>query len=294
MIGGTVLLALTAGMVGAVNPCGFSLLPAYVGFFVAGDDGGAELDRRILRAVGSAGAVTVGFVLVFVTLGLVLESFTQAIQPKLPIVTIAVGAALVLAGLAAIAGRQVPLPRFALRAIKGRGPVAMVSFGAVYALASLSCTIGPFLAITAGALHLSFYEGLLSYGAYAIGMGVVIVAIAFGAATVRPGPAGRLRALSRYAPRLGGVIMVIAGAYAVWYGRWELAVYHGDLAGNGVIDVGERIRMSIVGWLESVGAINLIVIVTGLVITTVFIARAWPTGEQASSEADERGIDPLS
>lgn len=292
MIGGTVLLALTAGMVGAINPCGFSLLPAYVGFFVAGDDGAAELDRRVLRAVRSAGAVTIGFVLVFVTLGLVLESFTRAIQPKLLVVTIAVGIVLVLGGLAAIAGWQIPLPRFALRASKGRGPVAMVSFGAVYALASLSCTIGPFLAITAGALNQSFYEGLASYGAYALGMGVVIVAIAFGAATLRPGPAGRLRALSRYAPRAGGVIMVIAGAYAVWYGRWELAVYRGDLAGNGVIDVGERIRMSVVGWLESVGAINLIVIVTGVVITTVLLARAWPTGDPTRPEPDEGGIDP--
>ena len=62
------LLALTAGMVGAINPCGFSLLPAYIGSFVAGDDVESPLDRRLLRAVWSAVSVTAGFVLVFVIL----------------------------------------------------------------------------------------------------------------------------------------------------------------------------------------------------------------------------------
>ncbi len=33
----SLLLALTAGMLGAVNPCGFAVLPAYLSILVAGD-----------------------------------------------------------------------------------------------------------------------------------------------------------------------------------------------------------------------------------------------------------------
>ncbi len=32
---GALLLALTAGMLGAVNPCGFAMLPAYLSLLVA-------------------------------------------------------------------------------------------------------------------------------------------------------------------------------------------------------------------------------------------------------------------
>ena len=33
-----VALALGAGMLATVNPCGFAILPAYLGFFVGSDD----------------------------------------------------------------------------------------------------------------------------------------------------------------------------------------------------------------------------------------------------------------
>ncbi|MDQ3351426.1 MAG: cytochrome c biogenesis protein CcdA [Actinomycetota bacterium] len=273
MIGTPLLLALTAGMVGAINPCGFSLLPAYVGFFVAGDDGQSSLDRRVLRAVSSSVSVTLGFVAVFVTLGVLLGSFADAIQDKLPWVAIVIGVVLVLAGLATVAGQQIPVPRLAFHAVKGRGRVAMISYGAVYAMASLSCTIGPFLAITTASLNRSLIGGLTTYVAYALGMGVVILAIAFAAALTRPQPVSRLRHLSRYASRLGGVLMVISGGYAVWYARWELSVYRGDLRSNSIVDVVERFRVSLVSWLETVGAMRMTVVVVGIVTITVLLAR---------------------
>ena len=231
------LLALTAGMVGAINPCGFSLLPAYIGSFVAGDDVESPLDRRLLRAVWSAVSVTAGFVLVFVILGVVLSSLADRIRGQLPWVTMLIGGVLIVAGVAVMAGRQLPMPAFTLRAASGRGAVGMVSYGVVYALASLSCTIGPFLAITSAALDQSLAGGLLAYVAYGLGMGTIILAIAASAALARPKPGHRLRRLSRHAPRLGGALMIISGSYAIWYARWELAVYSGDLSTDVIIDL---------------------------------------------------------
>ena len=42
MIDGLLALAVAAGMLAAVNPCGFALLPAYLGLFVWGPQGRAE------------------------------------------------------------------------------------------------------------------------------------------------------------------------------------------------------------------------------------------------------------
>ncbi|MEO6627125.1 MAG: cytochrome c biogenesis protein CcdA [Aquihabitans sp.] len=269
----TLLLAFTAGMVGAINPCGFSLLPAYIGSFVAGDDANGPLDRRLLRAVWSATSVTIGFVLVFVLLGVVLSSVADQVRGQLPWVTMVIGAVLVLAGLAVFTGRRVPMPTFALRAARGRGVVAMVTYGAVYALASLSCTIGPFLAVTTFALDQSLAGGLLAYVAYGLGMGIIILAIAASAALVRPRPVQRLRWLSRYASRVGGLLMVLSGSYAIWYARWELAVYRGDLGTDMVIETWERWRLKVVSLIENVGAVRLGAIVLTAVVVTIGISQ---------------------
>lgn len=283
----TLLLALTAGMVGAINPCGFSLLPAYIGSFVSGDASGGPLDRRLLRALGSAFSVTIGFVLVFVLLGVVLSSAADRVRGQLPWVTMGIGAVLMVAGVAVFLGRRLPMPTIAVRAARGRGPVAMVTYGAVYALASLSCTIGPFLAITTAALDQSFFGGLLAYVAYGVGMGVIILAIAASAALARPRPVHRLRHLSRYAARLGGVLMVISGFYAVWYARWELSVYRGDLGTDVVIQTGERWRLSVVTFIENVGALRLGAIVVATVAVIIGVSQIIAEFRLAAGNDDE-------
>ena len=42
-------LALAAGMLAAVNPCGFALLPAYLSVLVIGDDSPARRARSVGR-----------------------------------------------------------------------------------------------------------------------------------------------------------------------------------------------------------------------------------------------------
>ena len=65
--------AFALGMVALINPCGFALLPAYLGFFLGLDD--AEHERSRLVALNRAQIVgltmSVGFLVVFGLLGLV-------------------------------------------------------------------------------------------------------------------------------------------------------------------------------------------------------------------------------
>lgn len=254
----TLALAFAAGMVASFNPCGFSLLPAYIGAFVSNDRPEATIEARIGRAVAVAGSVSVGFVVVFLAAGLVLDRLASSARAQLPWVTIVIGSALVLAGIAGVAGWKPTLriPALQLRSA-GTGTASMVSYGAIYAVASLSCTLGPFLAVTGVALNQSTLGGIATYIAYALGMGTVILAISVGAAVTRTGLTSRLRLLSRHAPRLGGVLMVVAGSYAVWYGQWELAVYSGDLDSDPIIDAGERVRLWFVTSINRYGALNL-------------------------------------
>jgi cytochrome c biogenesis protein CcdA len=63
-------LALAAGTLAAVNPCGFALLPAYLSFLVIGD-GDPGRGSAVGRALAATAAMTVGFVAVFGVFGLV-------------------------------------------------------------------------------------------------------------------------------------------------------------------------------------------------------------------------------
>lgn len=255
MISAPVALAFTAGMVATFNPCGFSLLPAYLGAFVAGDAAELRADQRVMRAVGVAAAVSLGFVVVFATAGLVIDQLTSATRQRLPWVTIIIGAALVLAGIAMVLGWK---PSIAVRgpdlASGRRGIAAMTGYGATFAVASLSCTIGPFLAVTGVALTQSTTLGIATYVAYALGMGTIILAISVFAALAHTTLIQAMRNLTRVMTRLGGALMIAAGGYAVWYGRWELGVYAGDLEGDPVIDTIEDLRLRIVENIETIGA----------------------------------------
>ena len=263
------ILAFTAGMVASVNPCAFSLLPAYVGAYVVGEDADEPLDTRVLRAVGVACAVSIGFVGVFGVSGILLDSVSSTLRRQVPWVTVGVGGLLVISGVAVVAGWK---PRLAVapRLMSGGSRFwSMVGFGASYAVASLSCTIGPFLAVTGAAMSLSRWGGLASYVVYALGMGVVILAISVTAALARTSLVGRLRRLSIIAPRIGGAMMILAGLYAIWYGRWELAVYSGDLSSDPLVDLGEDLRLRAQEFIQQVGAVRLAALV---VLTCALLA----------------------
>lgn len=291
MISAPVALAFTAGMVATFNPCGFSLLPAYLGAFVAGDATDQRADQRVIRAVGVAAAVSLGFVVVFATAGLLIDQLTSGTRERLPWVTIVIGAALVAAGVAMLIGWK---PSIAVRgpnlASGRRGVAAMTGYGATFAIASLSCTIGPFLAVTGAALTQSTAQGVVTYVAYALGMGTIILAISVAAALAHTTLARAMHNLTRVVSRLGGALMIAAGAYAIWYGRWELRVYAGNLDGDPVIDSIEDLRLRIVEAIQTLGAGRIALAVAlsgGLAVAAVRWRRA-RGGQSPLSESSSR------
>jgi cytochrome c biogenesis protein CcdA len=105
----TLAFALVAGAVAAFNPCGFALLPAYLGLLVAG--GGRT--GAVLRALRFAAGMTVGFVVVFGLVGVVLAPLALSLERYLPVVTVLVGVLLVGLGAWLLAGRTLAIPGLA-------------------------------------------------------------------------------------------------------------------------------------------------------------------------------------
>ncbi len=284
MIDAPLALAFTAGMVASINPCGFALLPAYVASFVAGDDGTIGVHRRLARAVVVSLAVSVGFAITFVVVGVVFDAASGALRDKMPWLTIVIGVFMLIVGLAAIAGWKPRLPFHEFGVSPSRSAVGMVGFGFTYAMVSLSCTLGPFLAVTGFAMRRSALGGVVTYVTYALGMGVVILALSVSAAIAHDSLVGSLRSLSRWAPRLAGVLLAISGGYAVWYGRHELRVYSGDLSEDRLVEFGLDFQTRFIVFTESIGAVRIATFV--VVITMLAYATSWfRSGRRAVASA---------
>ena len=55
-----IVAAFAAGMVPTVNPCGFAMLPAYLGYFIGLDDGHVDRAEAVRRALVIGGVVSAG------------------------------------------------------------------------------------------------------------------------------------------------------------------------------------------------------------------------------------------
>lgn len=206
-------------MLSAVNPCGFAMLPAYLSVLVA--DGGAAGGRgsAVRRALACTAALTAGYVAVFGAFGLALAPAAGWLQPRLPWLTVGLGLLLIVLGGWLLAGRRLPTPGPGVRAPRLRRTVpSMVLFGMAYAVASLTCTIAPFLAIVVSSLRAgSTAEGVALFGAYAVGMGLVVGVTALAVAVVQDSVVSRLRRATALVPRLSG--LVPAGSASAATGR---------------------------------------------------------------------------
>lgn len=233
---GPYALALAAGMAATVNPCGFAMLPAYLAMFLwEQDQPGAA---GIGRAFAVSATLTAGFVAVFGLFGLAIAPLAVSIERYLPWVTIVIGVALVGLGVALLIGRQVTLhtPKVAKGGTDG-GLRSMFLFGISYAVASLSCTIGPFLAVTSTTLRgRSTLSGVTMFVVYALGMGLVVTVLTVAAALAKAGLAARLRRAMPYVSRFSGALLLLAGAYVAWYGWFEVRTLNGGDGSDPIID----------------------------------------------------------
>jgi cytochrome c biogenesis protein CcdA len=259
-------------MAASVNPCGFALLPAYLARFVAGEESSGQYTLR--RAVVVSAALTAGFVVTFGVFGAVISPLAITVERYLPWATIVIGVGLVGVGVALVAGCHlgVGLPRLARGG--GDGRIRSVFwFGVTYAVASLSCTIGPFLAVTSSTFtSRNAAAGIATFVVYGLGMGLVVAALTVAVALAHAGLARRLRAALPYVSRASGVLLIAAGAYVAWYGWFEVRTLAGGDGQDPIVDRATALQ----GWLQDVIVADRPVVVAAALAAVLAMAIAIP------------------
>lgn len=260
----TLFYTFTLGLVAAVNPCGFPLLPAYLAGFAVSEPGRGWA-ARTAHALTAGACVTAGFVLTFGVAGVLVSSGITLIAGWIPWVMLGVGAALAVLGVSGLAGKhlnvRLPIVRFG----NGSGASAMAGFGVAYAIGSLSCTLPLFLAGVASSFtRAGILSGLITFIVYALGMGVFVIAASLIAAQLGAESLRALRPVMRFVPAIASALVTVAGIYLIYYWATDLI---NPLATTPVTKAVDSLQAAVSSWLATspiVAATAVVVILAGV------------------------------
>lgn len=269
-------IALVAGGLATLNPCGFALLPALLSFYVGAEEESRPGEpTRIVQGLVVGLLVTAGFLGVFVVVGLPIMYGAALVAEAMPWAGLAVGVALAGVGLVALGGRHVSLPiRITLPAGHDRRASAMVLLGVGYGTASLGCTLPAFLALVGAALGAGGMAASLAvFAAYGAGMAAVLMALSVGAALLRRGLARGLKRVAPHMPRIAGGLLVVAGVYLTYYWSRLLFGPSATLASDPVVGSVTRVTARIEGLAADRGLP--LVLGAGLVAAVAGAAGWW-------------------
>lgn len=218
--------AFGAGMVAAVNPCGFAMLPAYLGLYVGTDDAASNssVGERLGQASLVGGVMTAGFILLFGVVGLAITAGAQPLVKFFPWIGLSIGVLLALAGAWMIGSGGSLYSGFAERLSARMGDASQrnlkgyFAFGLGYGTASLSCTLPIFLTVVGSTLTAgNFLDSAFQFVLYGLGMGLVIMALTLSIAIFRNAMINKVRKALPYVQPVSAGLLLVAGGYIVYY-----------------------------------------------------------------------------
>ena len=228
--------AFSAGMVATVNPCGILLLPSLVAYYLSNNESTALTGwRRARKALLLGVMATLGFVLLFAVVGLIIGAGGRALAAAFPVGGLIIGVILVGIGAwLALSGRSLGLLAASQAMEQVRlgdgapsGPRSLFLFGIGYAICSLSCTLPIFMVVAGAALAAS---GILAavgqFISYALGMGVVLTLVILGAAFFQRAVGNLVRRLTPFVHRVAASFLLGAGLYIAHYWVAALGLLH--------------------------------------------------------------------
>ena len=283
-------LSFLRGLVAAVNPCAFVLLPTYLMYFLGmqGDQAGRHR-ASVRRALYVSVAVSAGFMSIFLAVGFSSEYSTRWIEENAQYATFVIGLAFVVLGLAMLGGYRLPIntPKLATTttATTDRTVRAMFAYGAAYAVASIGCTLPLFTTTLFGNVSADGWgSGLLNVVAYGAGISLILTALTIALAVANTGLLRVLRGSTRFVEPITSVFVVVSGVYLLYY-FFVVEVNEDSTAITSQIDQLQRsIQSSLKGQWEFV-AIALALIVVAAVASVSTKQRDRPVDATSSELA---------
>lgn len=260
------------GIMAAVNPCGFVLLPTYLVYYL-----GTELNREgenkaatLRRGLSVGIAVSSGFIGLFLVVGIISRAFTTVISENAKYAALVIGLALVAMGIAMLFGWKLPIAQPDVSVERKRTTWNMFLFGIVYAIASIGCTIGLLISVILGSINRNgFVSGVISIVLYGLGMGLLVTSLTVALAFARVGLVSTIKKSFKWFDKVTAVFVVLTGLYLSWY--WLGAVT--DRGTDGVTSRVERWQTKVVQFLQDAGVYPLLIVFCVIIATAGLVIR---------------------
>ena len=179
--------------------------------------------RRLRRALLVGAVVTAGFILLFGVVGVAIGAGAQPLVKYFAWIGLGIGVLLTAAGGYMVAGGTIYSglgERLSARLGNAgqQNARGYFAFGLGYGTASLSCTLPIFLTVVGTTLTLgTLLDSVFQFILYGVGMGLVILVLTLSMAIFRGALVGKARQALPYVQPLSAVLLLVAGAYIVFY-----------------------------------------------------------------------------
>ena len=266
-------LSFGSGLLAAVNPCGFVLLPTYLMYFLGVSGRPGTQRSTVRRALLVSAALSAGFMTIFVIVGGISRLFTDWLNQNAKYVALLIGIALVLLGIAMLFGYRLPFSTPKLDTGKRDQTVmSMYVFGLAYAVASIGCTLGPFSSIVLGTIDTDgFFQGIIAVILYGAAMSLLITTLTVTLALAQGGLLKSLRTGMKYVEIASAIVMILSGLYLTWYWFNDIRDNYDDNLTGRVLSWQERVAQ----FLDDNRLVLAIVftVVVGIALSYTLISR---------------------
>ncbi len=226
IVGITGLFAFSAGVVSAVNPCGFAMLPAYLGLYMSTsiyEKDSTHYGKMILKGLFIGCCVGLGVLSLFLFVGLITGFALNFIRSIMEWVGLLLGVGLITIGIWLMNGGRL-YTGLTARIGQSIGNPTQISlkgfflFGVSYGVASLSCTLPIFLSVVGINLNgSSIYDSIMQFALYGAGMGAMILFVTLSMAILKGVMIRYIKLALPYVERIGFFLVVLSGMYIVFY-----------------------------------------------------------------------------
>ena len=226
IVGITGLFAFSAGVVSAVNPCGFAMLPAYLGLYMSTgiyEKDSTHYGKMILKGLFIGCCVGLGVLSLFLFVGLITGFALNFIRSIMEWVGLLLGVGLITIGIWLMNGGRL-YTGLTARIGQSIGNPTQISlkgfflFGVSYGVASLSCTLPIFLSVVGINLNgSSIYDSMMQFALYGAGMGSMILFVTLSMAILKGVMIRYIKLALPYVERIGVFLVVLSGMYIVFY-----------------------------------------------------------------------------
>ncbi len=206
-----------AGLQAFFAPCSIALIPAYVGYYVSEESGGANKFQQLLFGLKAGGFASLGLVSIYVVFGVILALLGKIIAPFIPWIELSTGGLLLFLGTAVLLGYEFAIRPPVVIQTKSNGVKRFYLFGVAYAFGAIGCTLPIFLLVIFQALaQRGIMGGFINFVAYSLAMTLLMLTFSAVAALSKTMISTFLNKYMITIQKSAGVLILLSGVYLVY------------------------------------------------------------------------------